>query len=79
MTHDLESDVGVCPVCSAPILTSRSIGGIWSGSVTRKEKSGPMYAAVCGKCATELVACPTYAEADAGRFIWEREHSEENA
>jgi hypothetical protein len=38
-----------------------------------------MYAAVCGKCATELVACPTYAEADAGRFIWEREHSEENA
>jgi hypothetical protein len=55
------------------VSVARPIGGIWTGGIRCRARNGPMFAATCYACGSELISCPTHEEADAGKFFWEVE------
>jgi len=60
---------GICPVCLAPVV-DEGCGGIWTGSTKSKASNGPLHHATCKSCRSELTACPTHEEGEAGVFFW---------
>ncbi len=69
----LPEPLNTCPVCAACISVHKPVGGIWTGGVRCRATNGPMYGATCQACETKLLACPTYEEAEAGKFFWEHD------
>jgi hypothetical protein len=62
-----------CPVCQTPIVPTRGIGGrflvggMWDGP----RGGGSAEEAVCGKCASRLIACPLGHHTPEELLVWE--------
>jgi hypothetical protein len=61
-----------CPICSAAV-TPRFGAGMWRGRSSDGSITGPAYDAICEKCGTKLFSLPTREDAEAGRFVWEKD------